>query len=276
MFISDTIKTDRLTITPRLAKQLLEQNTGNRKIKTAGLETLKSTLLRGEWEFNGEAIKIAKDGRVLDGQHRLLASAETGIPFETMIVYGLNDSTQETMDIGTIRLLPDILYIRGYKNTNRIASITVAIIRSEKWNIRSAIAGGANKFTVTNKEATDRLEREPSLVDLGAIVHPIAKLGVPQRTGGLLYYKFSEISSEDTQYFFEKLETGVGLGEGDPILALRNALIAIKSNAKGQTNQVYIGALIIKAWNKFRDGEPVSQLRFRIGGASPESFPEPH
>jgi len=46
-------------------------------------------------------------------------------------------------------------------------------------------------------------------------------------------------------------------------------------DARGERNQRYIAALVIKAWNAYRDGAPVRQLKYRIGGANPEKFPEP-
>lgn len=65
------------------------------------------------------------------------------------------------------------------------------------------------------------------------------------------------------------------MDRGNPILTLRNLLIGAKADSRGEINQTYIAAVTIKAWNRYRSGDPVSQLRFRVGGANPESFPEP-
>lgn len=275
MFISDSIKTDVVTITPRLARQLLEQNTGNRKFSPTNLAKVKTVMERGEWTLNGEAVKISKSGRILDGQHRLRAAVETETTFETLLVYGLEDEAQETMDSGKSRTLADILSIRGYKSATATAAITLAIIRSEMWSIRAAVAGGANAYTVTNRQALDRLEREATIADIPKIIAPVRKVGMSGKTAGLLYYVFSGISSEDADHFFEKLTTGADMDRGDPILTLRNLLIAARYQARGEINQTYIAAVTIKAWNRYRAGEGSTQLRFRVGGANPETFPEP-
>jgi len=34
-------------------------------------------------------------------------------------------------------------------------------------------------------------------------------------------------------------------------------------------------ALVLKAWNAYRSGETIQLLRFKVGGAHPEKFPEP-
>lgn len=275
MFISNSIKTDVVTITPRLARQLLDQNTGNRKVSGTNLAKIKTIMERGEWALNGEAVKVAKDGRILDGQHRLRAAVETETTFETLIVYGLEDESQETMDGGKSRTLADILSIRGYKSATATAAITLAIIRSEQWNIRAAVSGGSNAYTVTNRQAIDRLEREATIADIPKIISSVRKVGMSGKTAGLLYYVFSGVDSEDADHFFEKLTTGADMDRGNPILTLRNLLIDTRYTARGEINQTYIAAVTIKAWNRYRAGEPSVQLRFRIGGANPEAFPEP-
>lgn len=276
MFISESIKTDVITVTPRLAKQLLNQNRKNRTLSATDLAKIKESMVRGEWELNGEAIKIAKDGCILDGQHRLIASAETDTTFETLIVYGLENETQETMDTGKPRTVANILSMRGYTKTNILAAFVTAVIRSERWGIRGAVASGNNRLTVTPKQVTDRLTEEPELVNVTHIVRPVAKIGLTGKVAGLLYYEFSKISHEDTEYFFNKLASGEALERGNPILTLRNTLIAIKSDSAARAlDQAYIAALAIKAWNKYRAGQQLSRLSFRMGGANPESFPEP-
>lgn len=276
MFISDSIKTEIVTVTPRLAKKLLEMNTRNRKISPGNLAKVTLQMQRDEWKLNGEAIKIAKDGRILDGQHRLMASINTDTTFETLIVYGLDDDTQVTMDTGKVRPLGTLLGMKGYKDGNTLAAIATAIIRSEQWSIRAAVSGGSNSFTITNQQVFERLELEPSIVDLPGLVKRHARIGIPGKTAGLLYYKFSEIDGEDAQDFFERLRSGADLERGHPVLTLRNTLSALKNNAKGQINQRHVAAITIKAWNKYRDGDSSSQLKFRVGGANPETFPEPH
>lgn len=276
MFISNTIKTDIVTITPQLAAQLLEQNTGNRKVSKANYNRVLEAMSKGEWELNGEAIKIARDGHILDGQHRLLAAAENDLTFQTLVVYGLPDQTQDTMDTGKSRTASDVLAINGYPSTNNLASIVSGIIRDERWGLKSATASGANGGPVTPKQVLARVQQEPSLVELMHMAVKIRnKTALSGKLAGILYYHFSKIDQRDTDYFFDRLANGDGLERGNPILTLREALFSLKENTKGIRNSQYIAALVIKAWNKYRRGESCSILRYTPGGAKPESFPEP-
>lgn len=275
MYLSNTIKTDIITVTPDVAKNLLELNTRNRKLSSANYNKVREAMSAGEWELNGEAIKIATDGRILDGQHRLQAAANEDLTFQTLIVYGLPSDTQDTMDTGKSRSAADVLSINGYKSTNNLASIVAGIIRAEKWDLKVATYHGASGYPVTPRQVLARVEAEPSLTELVARSVPFRKIGLSAKLAGILYYELSKIDQEDADYFFNKLESGEGLTQKDAILTLREALIRNKSVTKGILNPSHIAALTIKAWNKYRAGEPATLLRYTPGGANPEKFPHP-
>ena len=275
MFISNTIKTEIVTVTPEIARTLLDQNKGNRKVSKSNYGRVLEAMSQGEWELNGEAIKIARNGRVLDGQHRLMVAAENDLTFQTLVVYGLPDETQDTMDTGKARSANDVLSIHGYPSANNLAAIVTGIIRDERWGLKAATAT-ASGYAVTPKQVLARVEKEPELVELMQYSIRIrSKCAMSGKTIGILYYHFSKIDPEDAQYFFDKLASGENLQRGNPILTLRELLFNIKANQRGLINQTYIAAVTIKAWNKFRDGTECKTLRFTPGGANPEKFPEP-
>lgn len=275
--MSQSIKTQIVIITAGEAKKLLGNNTHNRSISKGNIETIKTSLLRGEWKLNGEAIKIAKDGKILDGQHRLLACAETGISFKTLLVTGLENETQDTMDSGKSRSHADVLSLAGYKNAHALSALVTATIRAEQWHLRAAfLSTGA--YPVTRKQVLDHVEASGQyLQDLVRTSIRFNKIGLAATSAALLKHTFSSLGEDgpqDADHFFEKLLVGDGLEKGSPILALRNELMKLR-DAKGTRDKVYIAAITIKAWNKFRAGEQAMFIRFTPGGANPEKFPEP-
>ena len=275
MYLSNTIKTEIVTITPTIARELLEQNTRNRKVSRANYGKVLEAMSAGEWELNGEAIKVARDGRILDGQHRLLVSAENDLTFTTLIVYGLESDTQDTMDTGKSRTIADVLAINGYQSAAVLAAVVTGILRWERWGLRTATYQGASSYQITAKQALARLDEEPSLVELIPTALKLRKSGLNSKVAGILYYVFSSIDQDDADDFFSKLETGESLERGNPILVLRETLLRLRTSVKGQVDSGYTAALTIKAWNKYRNGEEIVNLRFTPGGANPEKFPEP-
>ena len=89
--------------------------------------------------LNGETVKIASDGTILDGQHRLYACIQAGVPFETVVIRGLPPEAQDTIDTGMARKFADQLALRGEVNTPLLAAITRWAMR---W-LRGAKMGGA-------------------------------------------------------------------------------------------------------------------------------------
>jgi hypothetical protein len=59
------------TITPQMAKEDLTRNTRNRKIAAAHVDAIARELCAGNWMMNAQPICFARDGRLLNGQHRL-------------------------------------------------------------------------------------------------------------------------------------------------------------------------------------------------------------
>lgn len=96
-------------ITPEKAVEMLKGNTNNRKVKIRDVHTYAHDMKTGKWKANGETIVIGADGKVLDGQHRLMACVEAGTPFLSLVVEyppesgnydtGIKRSTLDTMTI---------------------------------------------------------------------------------------------------------------------------------------------------------------------------------
>jgi len=55
---------------------------------------------QGRWMLNGQAIIIARSGKVLDGHHRLLASVETERSFTTTLVTDADENALGSIDLG--------------------------------------------------------------------------------------------------------------------------------------------------------------------------------
>jgi len=119
---------NRETITPEVAKALLGNNKNNRNITKGHLALLKSEILNGNWKYNGQPIIISNTGGLLDGQHRLTAVVETGVPIDTAVIRGVEEDAFVTMDTGKIRGGSDVLSIVGSRHGAHIASAIRKVI----------------------------------------------------------------------------------------------------------------------------------------------------
>lgn len=231
------------TITPDIAKTMLGENVNNRRISHDNVNMFAREMRNGEWRFNGEAIKSSKDGRLLDGQHRLLAVIAADKPLTTLVIRGLEDETQQTMDSGKTRTLGDVLTLRGEKNSTQLASLARAVYLADVLAASRAFRSQSGDMLTSSMFAS-------------------------------LWWTFAHIDTDAANRFFMSLASGANLQADDPILILCNTLMSQphKAGRSARDNRVRIAALTIKAWNKWRKGKPLRQLKFSAG----ESFPTPH
>jgi len=110
------------TITPAKAKAYLGKNSSNRNLTRNHLAFLKSEILAGNFKLNGQSIVLGTTGRLLDGQHRLTAIVETGIPIQSVVMHDVDESVFTTIDTGKQRGGYDALHIHGAKNSKHLAS----------------------------------------------------------------------------------------------------------------------------------------------------------
>lgn len=147
------------TITPEIAKTMLGENVNNRRISRDNVNLFAREIRNGEWRFNGEAIKFGKDGRLLDGQHRLLAVIAADKPLTTLVIRGLEDETQQTMDSGKTRTLGDVLTLRGEKNSTQLASLARAVYLADQLGMEAA---AQNDLKPTRGEIISFIRPDPA------------------------------------------------------------------------------------------------------------------
>ncbi len=256
-------------ITPAVAQEYLIHNIHNRDFRQAVHDMYVADILSGAWKVNGESVKFSRSGKLLDGQHRLTAVVTTGKTVETLVVRGLDDDTQETMDMGAKRKFSDVLKLRGEPSYTALASVVRAVAGWEKGERGNATAS----YSTARLLAT--LEKYPWLREAAHTGDRVARnASLPTSLAGLLYFLTVQIDPEDAEDFMQRLGSDLGHEAGQPVYELRKALEASRT-MKGERSRRYMLAISIKAWNKYRAGESIGLLMFRAGGAKPEAFPLP-
>lgn len=81
---------DTVQITPDVAKSILANlNTSNRDIRPLGVTRYASQITEGNWVISTQ-ITFNKEGNLENGQHRLMAIAQSGQTLKTMIAFGVD------------------------------------------------------------------------------------------------------------------------------------------------------------------------------------------
>jgi hypothetical protein len=105
------MKTQIITITPKIAEKLLKKNIGNRPMNKGNLKYWERQLAEGSAILSHQGIAISgsvtRPKRLLDGQHRLQAIVNTGVSFRVLLFTGCVEDTFKVLDSGRSRTLSD-------------------------------------------------------------------------------------------------------------------------------------------------------------------------
>lgn len=256
-----------LTISPALAKEWMLNNVRNRHLSKPLIEKYAGAMQRGEWVENGDAIRFDIDGHLLDGQHRLMAVCLSGVAIRSLVLWDVAPTAQDTIDIGKRRRLGDVLAIRGESNAATLAAAIAQIWRFERGQ-------ETERGAPSPQQAITLLAKHPDLrASIPVALRVYRRIWLRPGLGTALHYHFRRIDSSDADDFFEKLAMGADLAEDSPILLLRRALQRERSKELGLA-EFHVAALVIKAWNAYRQNEPMRLLRWSPGGSRPEAFPK--
>jgi len=259
----------RMMVTPELAKQWLEANTHNRPLSEELVIAYMVDMLDGRWQYNGDAIRFDHTGRLIDGQHRLHACVEAGVPFETDVVTGLAPEAIRTIDIGRVRTAGHIAHLEGVENASVACAIAGLAVLHRKYGIER-MNDPRHKPT-----KTEVVEAARTLAGLDAAIARARALGykiAPPRVVGFCFWAFAEQDRKLAERFFDELAHGLNLSQDNPVYHLRERLLSNR-RSKAKLPQLELVALFFKAWLAYREGRPMRRLFWKNDGATPEKFP---
>jgi hypothetical protein len=206
------------TITPDMAAEILENhNNHNRPLNRERVRLYTRELQEGRWKQTHQGIALAEDGTLLDGQHRLAAIRESGIPVAMPVGYGLDADAQRTMDQGRGRTLGDTLTAEGMPKGKRVGAIARTILTLTK-GIKHPSTTEGYGFAY---EHLDVLERYATLSDRysAAVAAAFAHAELKGLNG--------------VRQAADRLADLLWTDEGDPMRALKKALDSMKGEGTG-------------------------------------------
>ena len=243
-----------IEITPDLAKLLLERNPDNRTPKAGQIETIARDIREGRWEANGETIVVSREGDLNDGQHRLAGCIVADMPIVTLLAYGMERETRQTIDSNQITRTPgDFLTMAGIEDGNNIAAIAAYLWQIERYGEIPKHCTHSSRRP-TKQQLQDYVARKHVSLALAAKVTSSAK-------AGRLYSKSliavvlhhirdavgAHVEGDQPGVFIESLLTGDNLNSDDPVFVVRNRLLDDKRKRRSDPRVAM--ELIIRAWN---------------------------
>lgn len=258
-------KTER--ITPDIAKKMLTHgNFKNRPLNERHVSLLAKIMTEGEWdESASDPIRIAENGRLIDGQHRLSALIRADKTFDFLVIRNMPERVFDVLDTGKNRSAGDVLAIVGIENYSKIAALARRILSFRGDVSISEIfeqQGIKRHASSTNKKVLDFVQTN----DLSEYIK-FADARIRQSkllTHGewaFLYYLFSKKDETLASEFLCKISSGANIDAGSPEHLLRLKLEQNMMNQMRLPGKHKL-ALFVKAWNAIRKNTRPKILRF--------------
>lgn len=246
-------------VTPEMATQYLNKNKHNRKLSLKRSQYLANSMLRGEWQFNGDTIRISRTGRLLDGQHRLKAIELSGIPQKFVLVDGLEDEVFTTIDTGLSRDASQMLAINGESYSSILAATAKSHLTYEKTG-RPIHGNSEKKPTHTQVvlfcEQCDEMKESVAFVGKNTWL----KRYLTASIAAFCHYEFGFVDKQIRDKFFNELINGEFSYHDSPVRYIRDMFIEERGLPSTPDKSRKI-ALIFKAFNLYRKSKSVKLIR---------------
>lgn len=242
------------TVTPEIARELLKANTRNRRVRSAHVDFLASEMVNGRWKVTSETIAIDPQGIIVDGQHRLLAVAQSGTPIEFWVARDVPLDTQDVIDFGSQRSVADQLHLGdGIANAN----LMVGALRT----ITSICC-----YYQSVKLSTDaaRLVYSEFGNDVEFVIENTRNFRPGFKTWVIGSLALAYSADRSAGPFIEAFGSGEGLLRGNPAKAARDWLVNARKNGSELIAHSYkksaIEGLLNAAYNHVT-GDQISTIR---------------
>ena len=250
--IKDPPENSRVIVfTPLLAEWILQRlNNNNRSRRPAKIRRFCAAMRQKEFLLTGDTVKFTRGGLLLDGQNRLTACVQAGVPFKTHCVFGIDDRAFPVIDSNAVRTNPDTMKIAGIVDWRLAAQATRGLIIAASEN--PADRGKS----IENPELLDyyRTEINESRFNWAkerAIQVP--KRIIPHGTLLAHLYLFHSKDAKLAARFADDLANGVKAGA-----KILSRLELLRKQNAGRIHENLVKAFLILAWNAYRANETVT------------------
>lgn len=256
-----TKERETLTITPEMAEEMLAYNDRNVPVKGSKLSHFTRQFVEGKWTYTCEPIAFSDAGRLINGQHRLMACRDSRVPFKADVSYGVPDDSFFYMDqFG--RPGSDSFAVAAVPNAQMAYSATRFLVSYEHGSTGGDAALG--NLTMSPKEVHEAYLRFAGIqesVKVG-LRFKRDRLPSPAIAAGI-HYLCSQRSRTAADEYFDKVISGVGFSSvRDPAKKVRDFLVRTDDRIR----RADCAAALIQGWNAIRLRKPLTRIdRSKVG-----------
>lgn len=207
-------------VTPELAERYLASRPPDqRPMSRANVDSLARDMAGGKWRVTHQGVAFDRAGRLVDGQHRMAAVAQSGVTVRMMVTRGTDYGYAAPIDQGYQRRVAHVLGL-----PHNVVSLVNALrrLQSADFHMRKITAAEVEESYAANQAVVDAVK---------AIAN--AKLYVPATVAAAVCYAWP-IAPDKCSSFLIQVRDGELLERGNPAYALRRWLQGLGGAGKSR------------------------------------------
>ncbi len=250
------MRTEVILITPELAKEYLEKARQNRNTNKHTVNFYADEMLRGQWKLTGQGLSFGKNGKLLDGQHRLKAIIKANTAIELLVIHDVEESSFSVYDSGKTRTAADIFAIEGIPNNVQLATIIIKYIKMVKGHKFGSHEINSKVMKITKEDSLQEYKNDSDswqqIVTFAATIYRKYRFYSISDVGSITAYLIKDKKHSQTKvinFFLELVE----LAPSRPTLTnLRSTLIKNMTNrVLDNSDKRQLAIFLIRAWNSY-------------------------
>lgn len=222
-----------MLITPLMAREFLDRNIdNNRVVRIAAVERMAADMVNKYWDYQiCNPIRFDKDGRLVDGQHRLLAIIRANV---AVYIWVERDVCSLHIDEAQRRTVADTLKMSGLAaETNpwvvqsmikAITAVNNARLKGARWT-----SGSLGQLQVGNEASIAMFKAVPTIatdsreaIRLHRCQPKMSRAVGPTTIGVLLHFARTDANRRDEAVtFLLQVTEGINIRDGEPAGAYR-------------------------------------------------------
>jgi hypothetical protein len=240
----------------------------NRRVSNHIVRKYAEAMSEGRWLLTHQGIAFDREGWLLDGQHRLHAIIEAGIPVEVMVIPGCDPETFSILDTGLRRQAGQLIPVNG-KTVAAAARIIGTVTGA--WSVRH-VSAGIYDTQATNDQILAVVADWPELTELSrpvVLCYQKVRINVATHLAVAAQAQRGEYAGK-LPAWFESLKSGEGLTGKDSRLLLRNRFIRDHRELNGGNARGSSYRFVARAWNAYAQDRQLGVLRAHDDMPPPE------
>jgi len=254
-------------ISPLKAEEYLKRNIDNyRKLRPQWVEKLASDMRESRWVTTHQGIAFNREGRFIDGQHRLRAIIKSGCTVKMAVTYNLESRALHYVDQGDPRSVRDILKAQGVEGLrNSLVGIARLLCfrmpNQQQTPSKSRVVAMFYQHEAAIRGVDGMVKTGLRRVEVASVLTPVVRAWYSAD-----HYKLQEFTEILNHGFLD----GAEMTRAKCVLLLRDYLLSTKTAAgREMTKEIYFKTE--RALHAYLNSEPLGRLH----AATMELFPLP-